>query len=288
MVNFTHDGGGNLSMRQSGDRLVVQGVGVPSELRGQGQGLALYERAINYADENGLTFRSDNNVKPDAVRVYEALKKRGYQVTENSDYKPNATIAELKENPQWRFEVKPPARPMAPEQFRAMPAGEDSLAADRILTEKPPDVPAELHDDLVAAALKRADDPEAPSPEAVAATSGPETADPELQTSIEQANPRNPREAMAAADQALDDFGRRDGMAELAERMRVAREAQDEVTEAWRSDETREKPGDEDISSMVPMKDRNGNTVMRSERAVLSDGDIEDIHADLIRSCQNG
>lgn len=261
---------------------------------------------------------------------------------------------------------------------RAMRAGEDSLAADRAtLTEKPPGVSAEVHDDLVAAALKRADDPEAPSPEAVAAIQPPETIrgaaytvagktyeapnhilamdkavedlkvggyddlidlqagedftqklaahraagdgfvtstgrvvtrdeakviaegagqgkasaergikSEELQARIEQANPRNPREAMAAADQALDDFGRRDGMAELAERMRAAREAQDETTQTWRSDETRERPGDGDIRGAVPMLDRNDNVVMRSERAVRSDGDIEVTKADLIRSCK--
>lgn len=115
---------------------------------------------------------------------------------------------------------------------------------------------------------------------------GAEAVATELQDRIEQAAPRNEREAHAAADEALDDFGRRDGMAELAERMRAAREAQDETTAAWQSDETRERPDAEHIRSMVPMLDRNNNVVMRSERAVRSDGDVEMLKAELIRSCK--
>lgn len=58
---------------------------------------------------------------------------------------------------------------LEPHQQAAVHMGEEMQAADRAtLPEKAPEVPPELHDDMTAAALKRADDPEAPSPEAVA------------------------------------------------------------------------------------------------------------------------
>ena len=93
----------------------------------------------------------------------------------------------------------------------------------------------DLHDDLIGAALTRADDPSAPSPEALAAVERPGEASTEVQGRIEQAAPQTPADAMRAADEALDDFGRRDGMAALRERMQEARAAQDEATETWRS-----------------------------------------------------
>lgn len=61
--------------------------------------------------------------------------------------------------------------PVEPSAAATMRAGEDSLAADQaaLTGPAPKDVAPDLHDDLVGAALKRADDPAAPSPEAVAA-----------------------------------------------------------------------------------------------------------------------
>jgi len=58
--------------------------------RGQGIGTALYERAIKYADEKGLPLRSDINVTSDGMRVYDALKRRGYEVIEAPDSRKSA------------------------------------------------------------------------------------------------------------------------------------------------------------------------------------------------------
>jgi hypothetical protein len=181
--------------------------------------------------------------------------------------------------------AEPPAVPeAAPRVEPAAVPGEPPLtaAAGAAATDTRP-----LHDDLVAAALKRADDPEAPSPQAVAAIE-PGGADPELQARIEQANPRTPEEAMAAADEALDDFGRRDGMADLMERMRAAREEEEETTRQWLGDETAAKPEDEDIMNRVPMMRNDGTVELRSEQAVRRDGNVEDLHAELVRSCTDG
>ncbi len=81
--------------------------------------------------------------------------------------------------------------PVQPSAEAAARAGEESIAADAAtLTEKPPpDVPREMHDDLIGAALKRADDPSAPSPEAVAAVQSPSAAsqsDPLLEPALQQ------------------------------------------------------------------------------------------------------
>lgn len=182
--------------------------------------------------------------------------------------------------------VQPPAA-------AAMRAGEESLAADgaALAGPVPKDVPAELHDDLIGAALKRADDPAAPSPEAVAAVQArpEEAASPissELQDRIEQAAPQTPADAMRAADEALDDFGRRDGMSALRERLRAGREAEERATEDWLNSEDRLKHETGDIMNKIPMLDANDNVVHRSEGYVRQMGDLEDAKAALVRSCK--
>jgi hypothetical protein len=141
-----------------------------------------------------------------------------------------------------------------------------------------------LHDDLIGAALKRADDPTAPSPEATAAVDRPAAG--ELQDRIEQAAPQTPADAMRAADEALDDFGRRDGMAALRERMQDARAVQDEATETWRASEDRQQRARSDVLNKIPMVRRDGTVSMVAERTVRSMGDIEQVAADLVRSCK--
>jgi GNAT superfamily N-acetyltransferase len=83
-VSFEIPGVGKLTTEVDGDRLTVAGgtAFVEREARGQGFGAALYERAISWAQENGLTFRSDYDMSDDAVRVYDALRRRGYTVNE--------------------------------------------------------------------------------------------------------------------------------------------------------------------------------------------------------------
>lgn len=61
--------------------------------------------------------------------------------------------------------------PDAPREAAALVSGAESVAADRatLTIPEPKGVAPELHDDMLAAALKRADDPAAPSPDAVRA-----------------------------------------------------------------------------------------------------------------------
>lgn len=53
---------------------------VAPEMRGKGEGLALYAALIDKALSSGLKVFSDTTVEADAVRVYDALKRRGYDV----------------------------------------------------------------------------------------------------------------------------------------------------------------------------------------------------------------
>lgn len=51
--------------------------------KGKGRGVALYERLAQQAQAKGLTLASDFSVSPDAVEVYRALERRGFEVTRN-------------------------------------------------------------------------------------------------------------------------------------------------------------------------------------------------------------
>lgn len=68
--------GGNV---QDG-RLKISYAEVNPESRGQGNGVALYAALIDRALASGLRVFSDSTVEADAVRVYEALSRRGYDV----------------------------------------------------------------------------------------------------------------------------------------------------------------------------------------------------------------
>jgi hypothetical protein len=76
--------------------------------RGTGVGVALYERAVQFAAEQGLPLRSDMAVSADAINVYEALRRRGYQITEAPG---TTTTAAGKTNAiaGYVYEVRPPA-----------------------------------------------------------------------------------------------------------------------------------------------------------------------------------
>jgi hypothetical protein len=155
------------------------------------------------------------------------------------------------------------------------------------LTEPPPkEVPPDLHDDLMGAALKHADDVSAPSPEATAAVLGTSRAESELEARIREAAPETREDAMRAADEALDDFGRRDGMAALRERMQAARDAQAEMTRAWQASPSREERAATDILNKIPMVDRNGNVAFLSETTVRSLGDAEQVAIDVLKDCK--
>lgn len=54
--------------------------------RGQGNGVDLYKTLIDDAHAKGLHVISDNTVSESAQHVYEALKRRGYDVRQNPNY----------------------------------------------------------------------------------------------------------------------------------------------------------------------------------------------------------
>lgn len=59
--------------------------GVPLEQRGKGLGVALYEKLIGEAAKRGGVTKSDSSVSADAQRIYAALQRRGYIVTQAAD-----------------------------------------------------------------------------------------------------------------------------------------------------------------------------------------------------------
>lgn len=71
----------------------------PIEHRGEGVGLAMYQRLIDEAHKNGLDVHSDTVVSPSAQRIYEALQRRGYgiEMTPHTERQPNGTLWGLTE-----------------------------------------------------------------------------------------------------------------------------------------------------------------------------------------------
>ena len=66
----------------------IQESGVPQMDQGKGLGVRLYEGLIrNLFDRGTITVTSDSSVSADAQRVYKALERRGYAVTQNQSAK---------------------------------------------------------------------------------------------------------------------------------------------------------------------------------------------------------
>lgn len=84
MVGDTNWGG--VGGEQIGDTLRVTHSEIvnPAD-RGKGYGVAMYEKLIDYARQNGLKLTSDLTVEPPAARVYDALERRGYPVQRHPD-----------------------------------------------------------------------------------------------------------------------------------------------------------------------------------------------------------
>lgn len=107
---------GVLQLTDRGDSLAVNWVDngrVFEEDKGSGGAMTrAYEAGIALAQEQGKRFTSDSSVTTDAVRVYDALSKRGYEVTKN----PNARLAERPEviSPRWMTDDGAPVFEVAP------------------------------------------------------------------------------------------------------------------------------------------------------------------------------
>jgi GNAT superfamily N-acetyltransferase len=106
---------GNFLTLKVGDDAVYAGIATIGKAeRGTGLGTSLYERAIQFAQEQGLPFRSDISVNADATRVYESLRRRGYEVTEapgTTKTKAGATNATA----GYVYEVRPPKARVEPQ-----------------------------------------------------------------------------------------------------------------------------------------------------------------------------
>ncbi len=77
------DIGLNAHIDPAAHALRITGSGLPDAQRGQGVGIAMYQRMIDEAHKNGYKVHSDYSVSPDAQRIYEALAQRGYGVERN-------------------------------------------------------------------------------------------------------------------------------------------------------------------------------------------------------------
>ncbi|HBI19753.1 MAG TPA: hypothetical protein DDY79_10690, partial [Brevundimonas sp.] len=74
-------------------RLRIERSELSPGARGQGLGVAMYERAAKAASDQGLKLASDWEVSADAQRVWSALERRGYDIQRN----PNAVEARSEE-----------------------------------------------------------------------------------------------------------------------------------------------------------------------------------------------
>jgi putative component of toxin-antitoxin plasmid stabilization module len=79
--------GGYVSARINNEkRIIAMGnTWLDSDQRSQGLGLAMYAKLVDYALENGYVFQSSNEVSGDAWRIYDALKRRGYNVIDKGN-----------------------------------------------------------------------------------------------------------------------------------------------------------------------------------------------------------
>jgi len=120
--------GGRVQGQVSGDTLQITFAEVDEP--GQGVGVELYSRLIDEAHSRGLRVVSDVTVEASAVRVYEALTRRGYVVEDRraGTLEEGAAYGEGVE--EAAFEVKPRpegARLRKAEQPTRLPGGVDSL-----------------------------------------------------------------------------------------------------------------------------------------------------------------
>lgn len=115
-----------LGFRDTKDAIKVGMSSVSKKSRGQGLGVAMYEKLLELAGEKGKVLRSDFAVSDDAIRVYESLKKRGYEVTQDPGaYKHEGGLTASSSFGSV-FEVKP--KPKAPEKTAsAKPSAEEAI-----------------------------------------------------------------------------------------------------------------------------------------------------------------
>jgi hypothetical protein len=114
---------------------------VAPEMRGKGKGLALYTALVDKALSSGLKVFSDATVEADAVRVYDALKRRGYDVRRLAG-------GQLEDGAVYGTDAKQPAFEIAagPQDFNQEARGAFNPASLTITMLKGADLSTFLHE----------------------------------------------------------------------------------------------------------------------------------------------
>jgi len=91
------------------DSYSITESGLPEDMRGKGLGVQLYERLIQEIASRGERVTSHTSVSADAQRVYAALARRGYTVTQNPEAVTDPETGAL-EAAGPVYEITPPAQ----------------------------------------------------------------------------------------------------------------------------------------------------------------------------------
>lgn len=124
----------SLSLQIRPDALVVKGVAVDRRSRGTGIGTALYEEAVAEASRRGVPLRSDTTVSEEAARVYESLRKKGYEVRQNEgvQVERGSGLHAFDSPGKYVFEVLPKRQVETPAQGEGAPLKQSATDALRM------------------------------------------------------------------------------------------------------------------------------------------------------------
>lgn len=210
-ANFTHfpirdpDGreiGGITGLLQPGDgdgppTLQVAASSIDDEAdRGKGRGVAAYEQMFREAADRGWNVASDSVVSPEAVRVYDALARRGWDVRRNPTAHPTeddgSGLMAGDSRPVFTVAAPPePARGATLEDV--LPEARSIVAGD--LSAKPPPVPPHLERDPVGESY-------AATPVAASVDADPALGEAVLRTGVAQTAESRPVEVSPVLDAA--------------------------------------------------------------------------------------
>lgn len=196
-----------------------------------------------------------------------------------------------------------------PETRATVRMGEDMTEADRVTSQpRARDVSPELHDELNAAALRHADDPnDSPSPEAVALipdrtidapVEAPQRAEPaavqEIRARIEEAQPRTEREAQMVATEVIEEQGNKTDIARIRDDLERPSMLQELVAQRDAEIAARGRAGEaaipqraaRDPLEKIPFINADGTptTITRGQLAKVGQRDNE--FAMLVRACK--
>jgi GNAT superfamily N-acetyltransferase len=91
---------GELIAQEGNKVLQVKRIDVAPEARGKGEGMAMLIKAVDEAKQRGLKLESDVSVSPDAEKLYEGLKRRGYNVVQNPSERSETTGNLVSQDPR--------------------------------------------------------------------------------------------------------------------------------------------------------------------------------------------